>query len=219
MRQLRDCTFTSLTCFAQFLLSCRKVLIFTQQSIAALSMSNPETGVKLYLEAALITDKFGKQEKEMFGPISYEFISQSFALYEANSGDSRLQTRCIKAIVGTLVACRCLSKEDYEGLIMKTAQYAAKMLKKPDQCEMVALCSNLFYVVGEDVSWQSRVLHVAFPLLSADMLCQLLWCYLSGFCYLQQPTAWLGMPSAGVEIGRCVYYSKPCKSGAFRGLA
>eukprot|EP00980_Cylindrotheca_fusiformis_P010583 scaffold2353_cov134-Cylindrotheca_fusiformis.AAC.6 len=132
--------------------SCRKVLIFTQETIDALSKSKPETGIKLYLEAALITDKYGLLAKDIFGPISYELISQSFALYEANAGDSRLQIRCVKAIIGTLVACRCLSKEDYEGLIMKTAQYAAKMLKKPDQCEMVALCSNLFYVVDENDS-------------------------------------------------------------------
>jgi vacuolar protein sorting-associated protein 35 len=127
-------------------------LIFTQQTIATLSKGKPETGIKLYLESALITDKLGLLAKEEFGPISYEFISQSFSLYEENAGDSKLQSRCVKAIIGTLIACRCLSKEDYEGLIMKTAQYAAKMLKKPDQCEMVALCSNLFYLIGEDVS-------------------------------------------------------------------
>ena len=35
--------------------------------------------------------------------------------------------------------------QDYDALITKTTQYAAKLLKKPDQCKMVALCSHLFY--------------------------------------------------------------------------
>jgi vacuolar protein sorting-associated protein 35 len=133
--------------------SCRKVFIFVQQTIATLAKGRPETGVKLYLEAALTADKFGSKQaagQDAFGPIAYELISQSFALYEEHSGDSKLQSRCIVAMIGALLACRSLSKEDYESLIMKTAQYAAKMLKKTDQCAMVATCSYLFYVVGED---------------------------------------------------------------------
>jgi vacuolar protein sorting-associated protein 35 len=139
-----------------FLTSCRKVFVFIQNTIAMLAKGNPEIGVKLYLEAALTADRFAtgdnKDDQTVFGPIAYEFISQSFVLYEEHSGDSKLQSRCIVSMVGTLLACRSLSKEDYESLIMKTAQYAAKMLKKSDQCEMVALCSQLFYVVGEGVS-------------------------------------------------------------------
>lgn len=30
--------------------------------------------------------------------------------------------------------------------MLQTTQYAAKLLKKPEQCRMVALCSHLFYV-------------------------------------------------------------------------
>jgi vacuolar protein sorting-associated protein 35 len=110
------------------------------------------------LESALTADKFGSRDgkqvggQDAFGSIAYELISQSFALYEEHTGESKLQSRCIVAMIGTLLACRALGKEDYESLIMKTAQYAAKMLKKSDQCEMVALCSYLFYVVGEGVS-------------------------------------------------------------------
>lgn len=120
-----------------------------------MSKGRPETGVKLYLESALTVDKLavrgGKKAigQDSFGSVAYEFISQAFSLYEEHAGDSRLQSRCIIAMIGTLLACRSLSKEDYESLIMKTAQYSAKMLKKPEQCAMVAQCSHLFYVVGE----------------------------------------------------------------------
>jgi vacuolar protein sorting-associated protein 35 len=48
-------------------------------------------------------------------------------------------------MVGTLLALRSISKEDYESLITKTAQFSAKVMKKPDQCQLVALCAHLFY--------------------------------------------------------------------------
>lgn len=132
------------------------MFIFVQETIAALAKGKPETGVKLYLESALTVDKLASRGnkkatgQDAFGSIAYEFISQSFAVYEEHSGDSRLQSRCIVAMIGTLLDCRSLSKEDYESLIMKTAQYSAKMLKKPEQCAMVAQCAYLFYVVGKD---------------------------------------------------------------------
>jgi len=131
--------------------------VFVQQTITSLAKFSPEQGVKLYLEAATTADKLGLgagesgDQKSDFGAIAYELISQSFALYEEHAvTDSRLQARCVLAMIGTLLICRTLSKDDYEGLIMKASKYAAKMLKKPEQCEMVALCAHLFYVVGDD---------------------------------------------------------------------
>merc|ERR1712127_155823 len=46
--------------------------------------------------------------------------------------------------------CTTFEKAEYEALITKTVQYAAKLLKKPDQCRMVCLCSRLFYVVRKE---------------------------------------------------------------------
>jgi vacuolar protein sorting-associated protein 35 len=146
------------------LFSCRKVFVFLQQIIASLAKVNPERGVKLYLEGAITADKLGAlvttsslsaNEKHIYGEIAYELISQSFVLYEEHAmQDSRLQCRCVTAMIGTLLACRSLSTDDYENLIMKTSKYAAKMLRKPEQCEMVALCSHLFYVIdgGDDLT-------------------------------------------------------------------
>mmetsp|Transcript_118293 Transcript_118293/g.341957 ORF Transcript_118293/g.341957 Transcript_118293/m.341957 type:complete len:1440 (+) Transcript_118293:219-4538(+) len=138
-------------------ITCRKIFIFVQETIATMAKGRPETAVKLYLESALLVERLAwkKNQKkatgqDAFGSITYEFISQSFSLYEAHSGDSRLQYRCIISMIRTLLASRSLSKEDYEGLIMKTAQYSAKMLKKPEQCVMVAQCAHLFYKVGTD---------------------------------------------------------------------
>merc|ERR1712157_434772 len=50
----------------------------------------------------------------------------------------------ITSMVGTLLQCGSFLKDDYDALITKTTQYAAKLLKKPDQCRMVLLCSHLF---------------------------------------------------------------------------
>jgi len=117
-----------------------------------MAKGRPETGIKLYLEAALTADKLASKAKaeDDCGAIAYELISLSFSLYEENAGDSTLQSRCIVAMVGTLLASRSLIKGDHESLVMKVAQYSAKLLRKPEQCGMVAQCSHLFYVVNDD---------------------------------------------------------------------
>ena len=52
-------------------------------------------------------------------------------------------------MVGTLIQTRRFEESDYDALATKTTQYAAKLLKKPDQCRMVAMASHLFYVAKE----------------------------------------------------------------------
>jgi vacuolar protein sorting-associated protein 35 len=129
-----------------------------QQTIAMLATSNIEMGFKLYLQAALTADRFAGPRKEgselldVYGPMPYELISQAFVLYEQGISDIKMQQRCIVCIMGTLLECRSLSDEDYEGLVTKTAQFSAKVLKKPDQCHLVAQCSHLFYPAEHPVS-------------------------------------------------------------------
>lgn len=88
------------------------------------------------------------KEASEFGAISYELLSQAYSKYEEGIADSRAQQRCIETMVGTLLVLRTLSKDDYEGLTTKTAQFAAKVLKKPVQCHLVSLCAHLFYPTG-----------------------------------------------------------------------
>jgi len=116
-----------------------------------ISKGNAETGIKLYLELSLTADSFSNAgqlesgEITDFSSISYELLSQAYSLYEETATDSKAQQRCIRLFIGTLLSSRCLSKDDYERLITKTAQFAAKVVKKPDQCQLVALCANLFF--------------------------------------------------------------------------
>jgi vacuolar protein sorting-associated protein 35 len=132
--------------------SCRKLFVFLQQTIAMVAVSNAETGFKLYLQAALTADRFAGARAQAtsatldtFGAMPYELITQSFVLYEQGITETKMQYRCIVSIMGTLLECQSLSEEDYQGLVTKTAQFSAKMLKKSDQCQLVAQCAHLFY--------------------------------------------------------------------------
>ena len=124
--------------------------------MAILAPSNPELAFKLYLEISVATDLLAHSTKQHhsnasaeFSSIAYDFMTQAFLVYEDEISESNAQVRAITTIVGSLLACKTFEGTDYEALITKTAQYAAKLLKKPDQCRMVCLCSRLFYVVGD----------------------------------------------------------------------
>ena len=71
-------------------------------------------------------------------------MKDAFLLYEIEISDSKAQVRCLTAVIGTLLNCKNFSDDDYEALITKAAQYANKLLRKPDQSRMVVLCSHLF---------------------------------------------------------------------------
>ena len=101
---------------------------------------------------SLVADGFATKDEDDaadFGAISYELLTQAFSMYEEAITESKSQQRCIEFIVATLITSKSLSSQEYEGLITKTTQYAAKVLKKPDQCHLVALCAYLFYPVNE----------------------------------------------------------------------
>merc|ERR1711966_350136 len=137
--------------------NCRKILVFLQKSLAVLSPAHPELALKLYLEIATATDRLAHSVLAHFpGPsaeftsIAYDFLTQAFLIYEDNFSDGAAQVRAITTIVGTLLSSRTFARTEYETLITKTAQFAARLLKKPDQCRMVCVVSRLFYVVQEE---------------------------------------------------------------------
>ena len=115
------------------------------------AISNSEMGLKLYLQAALTADRFAGSRKEpsplldTYGPMPYELITQAFVLFEQGLSDAKVQHRALVCIMGTLLECRSLSDEDYQNLVTKTAQLSAKLMRKSDQCLLVAQCAHLFY--------------------------------------------------------------------------
>eukprot|EP00978_Attheya_sp_CCMP212_P000063 scaffold145_cov54-Attheya_sp.AAC.1 len=122
---------------------CRQVLGFLQQTVAMLGGSDTELAIKLFMQIAIASDNCGVVAKatgvsshSSFSSLAYELMAQAFLLYEDEISDSKAQLRILVTIIGTMLACGNFSKDDYEALITKTAQYAAKLLKKPDQCKM-----------------------------------------------------------------------------------
>jgi len=138
--------------------NCRKLFLFLQETVAMIAPSDSELGFKLYLQIACIADRcasaaYGSAKAEE-GPehsaIAYEIMAQAFLLYEDDISDSKAQQRSIQSMVGTLLSCKTFEKDDCEALVTKTAQYAAKLLKKADQCKTVMLCAHLFYTGDKD---------------------------------------------------------------------
>ena len=70
---------------------------------------------------------------------------QAFSLYEDEVSDSRAQLAAITLIMGTFEKMTCFGEENHEPLRTQCALAAAKLLKKPDQCRAVGVCSHLFW--------------------------------------------------------------------------
>ena len=85
-------------------------------------------------------------------------LAQAFTLYEDEISDSKAQLAAITLIIGTFERMKCFGEENHEPLRTQCALAASKLLKKPDQCRGVAVCSHLFWSgksqesKGEEVS-------------------------------------------------------------------
>ena len=127
--------------------------MYVQEVIVTVAKYSPGKGLMLYLDAALAADTFAKLAKDGtaetdYVPIALELLTQAFTLYEEQITEEKAQCQSVQAMCGTLMSLQSISKESYESLITKTAQFSAKILNKPDQCKLVALCAHLFYPVG-----------------------------------------------------------------------
>jgi vacuolar protein sorting-associated protein 35 len=85
------------------------------------------------------------KEIEFCCKIVSEFLTQAYLLMEDDIFDSKVQRRCLLQIIGSLLTIKSLSPKEYAAFATKTAQVAAKVVKRYEQCEMVALCSYLFF--------------------------------------------------------------------------
>ncbi len=136
------------------------MLAFVQEILTAIAGVDPEKGLKLYLDVSLVADKFAKlgvDDASDFSRVSHELLTQAFTLYEEKIEDGKSQFRCVNSLASTLLSSKSLSSEEYEALVTKTAQFAARILKKPEQCQLVSLCAHLFYPVdmGADMEYRN----------------------------------------------------------------
>jgi len=120
----------------------RKVFKFSHETVTALAKTNlTESSLRLFLQCAQAASKCGSA----FETIAYEFIAQAFTIYEEQISDSQAQFNAISLIIGTLQGLAVFGEENYDILITKTALYSSKLLKKPDQCRAIYMCSHLFW--------------------------------------------------------------------------
>ena len=76
--------------------------------------------------------------------LNYYFF-KAFAIYEDEISDSKAQLAAITLIIGTFEKTSCFTEENHEPLRTQCALAASKLLKKPDQCRGVSVCSHLFW--------------------------------------------------------------------------
>ncbi|XP_058967807.2 vacuolar protein sorting-associated protein 35-like [Pocillopora verrucosa] len=122
---------------------CQKIFQFCHQTIAALAKAEyAELSLRLFLQGALVADQAGFSNAET---VAYEFMSQAFAIYEDEISDSKAQLAAITLLISTFEKMSCFGEENHEPLRTQCALAASKLLKKPDQCRAVVVCSHLFW--------------------------------------------------------------------------
>ncbi|XP_030831126.1 vacuolar protein sorting-associated protein 35 [Strongylocentrotus purpuratus] len=122
---------------------CQKIFTFCHQTITALIKAElAELPLRLFLQGALAAGEIGFENHET---VAYEFMSQAFSLYEDEISDSKAQLAAITLIIATFERMSCFGEENHEPLRTQCALAASKLLKKPDQCRGVGVCSHLFW--------------------------------------------------------------------------
>jgi vacuolar protein sorting-associated protein 35 len=106
------------------------------------------TSLGLYVQAAIEADQCKLNE------FAYDFMTQAYTVYEDDIAESREQFDSIRLIIGALQAMKNFDDESYDTLITKTAQHSSRLLKKPDQCIAVAMCSHLFFSSDSEKSYK-----------------------------------------------------------------
>lgn len=139
-----------------------KIFQFCHTTMTALVKAEmSELPLRLFLQGAHVLDSIPCENQET---VAYEYMSQAFSLYEDEISDSRAQLAAITLIIGTLEQMKCFSEENHDPLRTQCALAASKLLKKPDQCRGVQVCSHLFWSgktktnKGEELHDQKRVL-------------------------------------------------------------
>ena len=129
----------------------KKLFQFVHDTIIGLASIYPDISVRLFLHASLAADTLAGKAGEkggVYSAIAYEFVVQALIVYE-EMANSKQKKRAINEIIASLYQCVNFTEEEYENLVTRVTQHAAKLIKKPDQCEMVQLCCHLFWTSDE----------------------------------------------------------------------
>jgi vacuolar protein sorting-associated protein 35 len=100
-------------------------------------------GLRLNLQTVMCMNELDQERQ--FEEISYEFASQALVIYQDELSEQEAKITAIKIIAGTFQRLNCFDEDNYDTLITNATQYAAKLLKKPDQCNGVVMCTHMWY--------------------------------------------------------------------------
>lgn len=123
----------------------KKYFQFAHKTLSsALNHSAGEVAVGLWLKGAHLANDLGADD-EGYAAITVEFVEQALIVFEEEIQDNRGQYRCINLLVSCLSNLGCLDEDTYNSFAAKVTQHAIKLLKKPQQCRGVNICSRLFW--------------------------------------------------------------------------
>uniref|UniRef100_A0A1I8AX68 Vacuolar protein sorting-associated protein 35 n=1 Tax=Meloidogyne hapla TaxID=6305 RepID=A0A1I8AX68_MELHA len=92
--------------------------------------------------SAIISDRI---DFDKTSEITYEFISKAFSVYEEEISESREQVQSLTLLIATITQIKSLVDESHEPLRNQCALYASKLLKRPDQAQMICLVARVFW--------------------------------------------------------------------------
>ncbi|WFD43663.1 retromer complex subunit Vps35 [Malassezia psittaci] len=119
------------------------LLFFIHQLISTLynQVESSELSLRLFLLVTEVADENG------FEDLAYEYLVQSFSIYEESITDSRSQIQALSLIIGTLYKSRVFHLESQDTLFTKAALYSSKLPKRPHQAAAVLMASHLWWQV------------------------------------------------------------------------
>eukprot|EP00002_Diphylleia_rotans_P036214 TRINITY_DN7958_c0_g1_i2.p1 TRINITY_DN7958_c0_g1~~TRINITY_DN7958_c0_g1_i2.p1 ORF type:complete len:763 (-),score=135.17 TRINITY_DN7958_c0_g1_i2:467-2755(-) len=123
-------------------ISSKKALKLVSLVIAPLLDEDPYICIKFYLEAVIVADRCGFEDSVN------ELITQIFSIYEERISESKQQYQSVHSMICTFQQLQTMSFSAFDNLITKMTLFAGRLLKKPDQCRAIYLCSHLFWIVS-----------------------------------------------------------------------
>lgn len=132
------------------LVNCRKIFLFLQKLVHSLTPLDPESSFRLHLQLAAEASNLAERSRSRrasttdHAAVAYEFFVRACDVYETSVAvESAAQYRAVTSLCGA-VARAHLDPPDRDALSSRTAQFAARLLRRPDQCRSVATVSCLF---------------------------------------------------------------------------
>ncbi|KAG1664616.1 hypothetical protein FOA52_004491 [Chlamydomonas sp. UWO 241] len=96
----------------------------------------------------LLAGGYSASEEARAEMLAYTFFEEAFTLYEESVPDQRHRTTALYSIIGSLQRCSVFGADNRAVLVTNASGYAARLLKRGDQCRAACACAHL--------SWQAE---------------------------------------------------------------